>query len=91
MVSKAHRHGGSNRLYYDHVFHQQAVLDPSLRWNTVHPGIQATALVGLTVGSTLLCGIQTTLQGSACAFSYLHPASHWDLQCSWSDSLAAWP
>ena len=41
--------------------------------NTVHPGIQATTLVGHTAGSTLLCGIQTTLQGSACALSYLQP------------------
>ena len=41
--------------------------------NTVHPGIQATTLVGHTAGSTLLCGRQTTLQGSACALSYLQP------------------
>ena len=41
--------------------------------NTVHPGIQATTLVGRTAGSTLLCGIQTTLQGSVCALSYLQP------------------
>ena len=39
----------------------------------MHPGIQATTLVGRNVGSTLLCGIQTTLQGSVCALSYLQP------------------
>ena len=27
----------------------------------MHPGIQATTLVGRSAGSTLLCGIQTTL------------------------------
>ena len=70
---EARRHGGSNWLDYDLVFRQQAVLDPSLRWNTMHPGIQATTLVGRTASSTLLCGIQTTLQGSVSALSYLQP------------------
>ena len=53
-------HDDSNWLDYDSVFRQQAVLDPSLRWNTVHPGIQAITLVGRTAGSTLFCGIQIT-------------------------------
>ena len=64
MVREVQRHGGSSWLDYDRVFHQQAALDPSLRWNTLHPEIQATTLVGRTAGSTLLCSIQTTLQGS---------------------------
>ena len=68
MVSEVWRHSGSIWLDYDRVFRQQAVLDPSLRWK-----IQATTLVGRTAGSTLLCGIQTRLQGSACALSYLQP------------------
>ena len=73
MVSEARMHGGSNWLDYDHVFRQQAVLDHSLTWNTVHSGIQATTLVGRTAGSTLLYDIQITLQGRACTLSYLQP------------------
>ena len=65
MVREAQWHGGSSWLDYDRVFRQQAALDPSLRWNTLHPVIQETTLIGHTAGSTLLCSsIQTTLQGS---------------------------
>ena len=55
MVREAQRHGGSGWLDYNRVFRQQAALDPSLRWNTLHPGIQAA--IGRTAGSTLLCSI----------------------------------
>ena len=51
------RHGGSSWLYYDRVFCQHGALDPSLRWNTLHPGIQAATLVGHTASSTLLCSM----------------------------------
>ena len=61
MVREAQRHGGSGWLDYDRVFRQQAALDPSLRWNTLHPGIQAATLVGRTAAYT---GNQTTLQDS---------------------------
>ena len=72
---------------YDRGFRQQAALDPSLRWNTQHPGIQAATLVGRTAGSTLLCSICREPDDTAgqCALS------HWDLQCSRSISLATWP
>ena len=55
--------------------------------NTVHPEIQATTLVGRTAGSTLLCGIQTTLQGSARALSYLQPPTG----TSNAPGLSVWP
>ena len=54
MVREARRHGSSNWLDYDRVFRQEAVLDPLLKWNTVHPEIQAATLVGRTADSTLL-------------------------------------
>ena len=75
MVREAQRHGGSGWLDYDRVFRQQAALDTSLRWNTLHPGIQAATLVGRTAGSTLLCSICRKPDHTAgqCALSYLQP------------------
>ena len=75
MVREAQRHGGSGWLDYDRVFRQQAALDPSLRWNTLHPGIQTATLVGRTAGSTLLCSICREPDHTAgqCALSYLQP------------------
>ena len=75
MVWEAQRHGGSGWLDYDRVFRQQAALDPLLRWNTLHPGIQAATLVGRTAGSTLLCSICREPDHTAgqCALSYLQP------------------
>ena len=50
-------------------------MDPSLRWNTLHPGIQAATLVGRTAGSTLFCSICREPDHTAgqCALSYLQP------------------
>ena len=86
MVREAQRHGGSSWLDYDRVFrHQQAASDPSLWWNTLHPGIQSVTLVGCTAGSTLLCSIcrETDHTAGQCTLSYV--------QCSCSISLATWP
>ena len=30
--------------HYDRLFRQQAAIDPSLPWNTIHPGLQATTI-----------------------------------------------
>ena len=66
MVREAQRYGGSSWLYYDRVFCQNGALDPSLRWNTLHPGIQAATLVGHTASSTLLCSMCT--ESAVCPF-----------------------
>ena len=73
VIREAQRHGGSGWLDYDRVFRQQAALDPSLRWNTLHPGIQASTLVGRVAGSALLCTFCREPDHSAgqCALSYL--------------------
>ena len=75
MISEAQRHGGSSWLDYDWVFRQQSALDPLLRWNMLHPGIQAATLVGHTAGSTLLCSIRREPDHTAlqCALSYIQP------------------
>ena len=40
------------------VFRQQAALDNTLQWNTLHPGIQASTLMGKVSGSTFLLPVQ---------------------------------
>ena len=72
MVREAQRYGGSGWLDYDRVFCQQAALDPSLRWNTLHPGIQAATLVGHTAGSSSIYREPDHTAGQ-CALSYLQP------------------
>ena len=73
VIREAQRHGGSGWLDYDRVFRQQAALDPALRWNTLHPGIQASTLVGRVAGTALLCTLCREPDHSAgqCALSYL--------------------
>ena len=46
LVREAMRHGGQGWLEYDRLFRQQAALDPSLSWNIIHPGLQATIILG---------------------------------------------
>ena len=55
IVREAQRHGGQGWIDYDRVFRQQAAIDPSLQWNTLHPGIQAATLLGRNAGATTLC------------------------------------
>ena len=45
IIREAMRHGGMGWLDYDRLFRQQAALDPSLEWNTVHPSLQATTIL----------------------------------------------
>ena len=46
IVREALRHGGAGWLDYDRAFRQQAAADPSLRWNTILPGLQASTMLG---------------------------------------------
>ena len=39
---------------YDRVFQQQAVLDPALKWEKLHPGIQASLMGTLHVAFTII-------------------------------------
>ena len=45
------RHGGSGWLEYDRLFRQQAALNPALRWDVIHPGLQATTIVAQRSGT----------------------------------------
>lgn len=46
VVREAMRHGGSGWIDYDRLFRQQASINPSLRWNVIHPELQATTILG---------------------------------------------
>ena len=72
IIREAQRHGGSGWLDYDQVFRQQTVLGPSVKWNELHPGIQAATLVGRSSGLVPLCRICREPDHSAaqCALSY---------------------
>ncbi len=74
---EAQHHGGQGWLDYDQAFRQQVAADPSVRWNTLIPGLQASTILGRgtpTAGSfcTLCRGVDhTCLQ---CALTCLQPA-----------------
>jgi hypothetical protein len=57
IIREALRHGGVGWLNYDRAFHQQAAAaDPSLRLNTLLPGLQASTMLGHGSGQgTLFC------------------------------------
>ena len=55
IIREAQRHSGSGWLDYDRVFRQQAALDLALKWNSLHPGIQASTLVGQVANAHMLC------------------------------------
>ena len=43
---------------YDRVFRQQASVDPSLRWNTLLPGLQASTMLGFGLGQgAMFCNL----------------------------------
>ena len=81
LIRESQRHGGNGWLDYDRVFRQQVAIDPSLRWNTLHPGIQASTLVTNAPGPGTFCtlcrendhGIQQ------CALTYFNQSA----QHSW--------
>ena len=75
IIREAQRHGGVGWLDYDRVFRQQMALDPSLRWNTLDPGIQASTLVGRAPGQLAICSIcrEPDHGATQCALAYMEP------------------
>ena len=76
-------HKGSTpswQLDYDRSFRQQAAADPSLQWNTLVPGLQASMILGhpgrqgaahQRLSCTLCRGVDHSRND--CALAYLHP------------------
>ena len=76
MIREALRHGGAGWLDYDRAFRQQAAADSSLRWNTLHPGLQASTMLSHGTGQgALFCTLcrEVDHTRSQCALLYLHP------------------
>ena len=46
IMREAFRHNNNGWLDYDRSFRQQAAVDPSLPWNTLVPGLQASMILG---------------------------------------------
>ena len=58
IVREAMCHGGQGWLDYDQLFWQQAVLNPGLRWNIIHPELQATTILSQqSAGSGAFCSL----------------------------------
>ena len=50
LIREANRHDGQGWMDYDRAFRQQVAADPSLPWNTLHPGLQAATILGQRSG-----------------------------------------
>ena len=75
-IREALRHWGTGWLDYDRAFHQQAVADTSLHWNTLLPGLELSTILGQrnrqdVIFCTLCHGIDHTRP--QCALAYMHP------------------
>ena len=80
IMREALRHNNNGWLDYDRSFRQQAAVDPSLPWNTLVPGLQASMILGNPTRQGFANQRQqcTLCRGfdharSDCALSYLHP------------------
>ena len=76
LIKEAQRHGGLGWLDYDRAFRQQAAADPSIRWNTLIPGLQASTILGQQqAGPGLFCTLcrQVDHTRSQCALGCLEP------------------
>ena len=80
IMREALRHNNNGWLDYDRSFRQQAAVDPSLPWNTLVPGLQASMILGNPTRQGIANQRQqcTLCRGfdharSDCALSYLHP------------------
>ena len=87
MVREAQKHGGSGWLDYDRVFCQQAALDPSLRWNMLHPSGSNTGWPHCRLNPSLQ-HMQGTRPYCRAVCPLLPPASYWD---SNAPGLSVWP
>ena len=76
IIREALRHGGMGWMDYDRAFCQQAAADPSLRWNTLLPRLQASTMLGIPPGQgAVFCSLcrEVDHTRSQCALQCLHP------------------
>ena len=75
-IREAQRHGGQAWLNYDWPFCQQAVVDPTILWKTINPGLQAeTILSQQPSGQATFCTLCRMVNHvrSQCALQFLEP------------------
>ena len=67
------RHGGRGWQDYDRSFRRQVAIDPSLRWNTLLPDLQASTVLGQGGGGGSYCSLCRGVDHTAarCALMYL--------------------
>ena len=80
IVHEAQRHGGQGWREYDRVFRQQAALDHTLKWNELHPAIQASTLFNCRPGAAALVNGQSPSTGMFC--SVCRGVDHTAVQCA---------
>ena len=73
LIRESLRHGGQGWLEYDRLFRQQVAIDQSLRWNTIHSGLQATTILGQRSGGGMACSIcqECDHTPSQCAMAHI--------------------
>ncbi len=73
LIREAQRHGGLGWLDYDRAFRQQIATDPSMRWNTLLPGLQASTILSPGQGSFCTLCRMVDHTRAQCALAYLEP------------------
>ena len=73
IVHEALWHGGRGWLDYDYLFRQQAALNPTLAWNSLHPSLVGLTILGQQFGGGAFCSICQGVDDlpSQCAMAYM--------------------
>ena len=99
-VREAMQHGGRGWIDYDRLFLQQAELNSSLRWNVIHPELQATTVLSQRIpGAGLFCSVcqECDHEAHQCALAQLQlpstrhtPTSTHPAGCSLGRICSSW-
>ena len=77
LIKEAQRHGGLGWLDYDRAFRQQAAADPSLAWNTLNPGLQASTMFKRPPCSTNIQPVRGRSARCVGRWTTLEPSVRW--------------
>ena len=74
VLQEAARHGGMGWIEYYRVFRKQAALNSMLTWNSLQPGLHASAILGQRSCNGVFCTLckGTDHSVAQCALSYVH-------------------
>ena len=107
LIREALKHGGQGWLEYDRLFRQQAALNPGLPWNIIHPGLQASTILGRQpTGAGVFCSLcqSSDHHVAQCALAQLqqpalrntqpvplNPSRPGKICSSWNDGACSYP